>query len=201
MLGTKLKRLVAGLLCFAMLFGGTTVIASASGVGSDNDGAGSVTDATLSDLKELLNAISYDEYVKKNQNVPKAESGISVDVSKYVVESGDGFEMKDVEGEQALFTPQDGAVSWTINVDKTAKYAIKIVYYPDHNRSTSIERILKINDVVPFAEARFLTMPKNWIKHPQTVFDYSLLLWTILYKDSSLKLCPSGFMSLDFLID
>ncbi len=165
MLGTKLKRLVAGLLCFAMLFGGTTVIASASGVGSDNDGAGSVTDATLSDLKELLNAISYDEYEAKNQNVPKADNSIEVDIDTFTVESGDGFVMKDVEGEQALFTPQDGAVSWTINVDKTAKYAIKIVYYPDHNRSTSIERILKINDQVPFAEARFLTMPKNWVNN------------------------------------
>ncbi len=165
MFGTKLKRLIAGLLCFAMLFGGTTVIASASGIGSASEGAGSVTDSSLADLKELLNAITYAEYEIKNQNVPKADGVIDVDISKFAVENGDGFEMKTVEGEQALFTPQDGAVSWTVNVDKTAKYAIKIVYYPDRNRSTSIERILKINDVVPFAEARFLTMPKNWVNN------------------------------------
>lgn len=171
MLGTKLKRLVAGLLCFAMLFGGTTVIASASGIGSDNEGAGSVTDSSLADLKELLNAISYDEYEEKNQTVPKADDVISVDIADFTVESGDGFEMKTVEGESALFTPQDGSVSWTVNVEKTAKYAIKIVYYPDRNRSTSIERILKINDLVPFAEARFLTMPKNWVnKYANAVY-------------------------------
>ncbi len=165
MLGTKLKRLVAGLLCFAMLFGCTAVVASASGIGSDNEGAGSVTDSSLADLKELLNAISYDEYEKKNQDVPKADSAISVAVDKFVVENGEGFEMKTIEGESALFTPQDGAVSWLVNVEKTAKYAIKIVYYPDHNKSTAIERILKINDSVPFAEARFLTLPKNWINN------------------------------------
>ena len=162
MLGTKLKRLVAGLLCFAMLFGCTAVVASASGIGSD-DGSGSVTDSSLADLKELLNAISYDKYEEKNQNVPKADAAVEVSVKDFTVESGDGFELKTVEGEQVLFTPQDGAVSWTMNVPKTAKYAIKIVYYPDRNRSTSIERILKINDEVPFAEARFLTLPKNWV--------------------------------------
>ena len=42
-------------------------------------------------------------------------------------------------------------VSWTVNIPETAKYAIKIEYYPDQNRSTSIERTLKINDKVPFA--------------------------------------------------
>ena len=161
MLGTKLKRLVAGLLCFAMLLGSATVIASASDVANDKEG--SVSDTSLSDLKELLNAISYDEYEEKNSDVPKATTEIKVPVDEFTVESGDGFVMKDVEGVQALFTPQDGAVSWTVTVDKTAKYAIKIEYYPDHNRSTAIERILKINDKVPFAEARFLTLPKNWV--------------------------------------
>ncbi|MBE6558446.1 MAG: extracellular solute-binding protein [Ruminococcaceae bacterium] len=165
MLGTKLKRLVAGLLCFAMLLGGSTVIASASGIGSSDEEAGSVTDTSLSELKELLNAISYDEYEQKatEENVPKADSAIEVPIADFTVENGDGFEMKDVLGEKALYTPQDGAVSWTVNVETKAKYAIKIVYYPDHNRSTSIERILKINDEVPFAEARFLSMPKNWV--------------------------------------
>ena len=66
-------------------------------------------------------------------------------------------------GVEALFTPQNGSVSWTVTVPETAKYAIKIEYYPDQNRATSIERILKINDKVPFAEARFLTLPKRWI--------------------------------------
>ncbi|MBE6585442.1 MAG: extracellular solute-binding protein [Ruminococcaceae bacterium] len=162
MLGTKLKRLVAALLCFAMLFGATAVVASASEVSGDSN---SVTNESLADLKELLNAISYEEYKEKNQNVPKADKTYQVNIGEFTVESGDGFEMRDVDGSNALFTPQDGAVSWTVNVEKTGKYAIKIEYYPDHNRSTSIERILKINDEVPFAEARFLTLPKNWINN------------------------------------
>ena len=171
MLGTKLKRLTALLLCVSMLLGCGTVVVFAG-----ESTPGSTTDQTLADIKELLNAISYEEYEKKNQNnAKKATQAIEVDISSFAVESGDGFEMREVEGVQALFTPQNGAVSWNVEipgeVDETTgallagRYAIKIKYYADKNRSTSIERILKINDKVPFAEARFLTMPKNWVNN------------------------------------
>ena len=154
MLGTKLKRLTAFVLCVATLLSCGTVVAFAG----DSVG-GSTTDQTLAEIKELLNAISYEEYETKNEDVPKAESTVDVDISNYVVDNGDGFAM--VDG--GLFTPQTGSVSWTVDVPETGKYAIKIEYYPDQNRSTSIERILKINDKVPFAEARFLTIPKHWV--------------------------------------
>ena len=154
MLGTKLKRLTAFVLCVATLLSCGTVVAFAG----DSVG-GSTTDQTLAEIKELLNAISYEEYETKNEEVPKAESTVEVDISNYVVDNGDGFAM--VDG--GLFTPQTGSVSWTVDVPETGKYAMKIEYYPDQNRSTSIERILKINDKVPFAEARFLTLPKHWV--------------------------------------
>ena len=163
MLGTKFKRLIAGLLAFIMLFGGNAVIASASDKASD----GSVTDTSLADLKELLNAISYDEYEAKNKDVPKAKETLTInalDYAEVVVVNDDFAEAEMSDGTKVLFTPQDGQVTWTVEVPETAKYAIKIEYYPfENNRSTSIERILKIDDAVPFAEARFLTLPKNWV--------------------------------------
>ncbi len=155
----KFTRIAAFLLCFAMLLGNAVIIASASGTAS---GDGSITDTSLEDLRELLNAISYGEYSEKNAEIPAASEAIQVPIGEYTTES-EGFEMKTVDGVEALFTPQDGEVYWTINVPADAKYAIMIEYYPDQNRSTSIERILKINDKVPFAEARFLTMPKRWV--------------------------------------
>ena len=69
----------------------------------------------------------------------------------------------DTNALHAGYTPANGEASWTVTVPETGKYAIKIEYYPDANRSTSIERIFKINDKVPFAEARFLTLPKRWV--------------------------------------
>ena len=155
----KFTRIAAFLLCLTMLLGNAVIFASAS----DAEGSGgSITDVSLEELRELLNAISYEEYSDKNATVPGATQTVEVPINLFSTED-DGFEMVTRDGESALFTPANGEVSWTVTVPETAKYAIKIEYYPDQNRSTSIERVLKINDKVPFAEARFLTLPKRWV--------------------------------------
>ena len=157
----KFTRIAAFLLCLTMLLGNAVIFASAS----DAEGSGgSITDVSLEELRELLNAISYEEYSDKNANVPGATQTVEVPIDQFSTEDK-GFEMQTKDGESALYTPANGEVSWTVNVPETAKYAIKIEYYPDQNRSTSIERILKINDKVPFAEARFLTLPKRWVNN------------------------------------
>ena len=160
MRGTKFKRLAAFLLSTSMLLGSFAVVASAAE--QDSAGGGSITDVSLEELKELLNAISYDEYAEANRDVPRATESVEVNISDFVTED-EGFEYRVEDGKDALFTPYNGSVSWKVNIPATAKYAIKIEYYPNQNRSTSIERILKINDKVPFAEARFLTLPKRWV--------------------------------------
>ena len=157
----KFTRIAAFLLCLTMLLGNAVIFASAS----DADGSGdSITDVSLEELRELLNAISYEEYSDKNVAIPGATQTVEVPIAEYITED-DGFKMETTDGVSALFTPANGEVSWTVNVPETAKYAIKIEYYPDQNRSTSIERVLKINDKVPFAEARFLTLPKRWVNN------------------------------------
>ncbi|MBP3570594.1 MAG: extracellular solute-binding protein [Clostridia bacterium] len=157
----KFTRIAAFLLCLTMLLGNAVIFASAS----DADGSGdSITDVSLEELRELLNAISYEEYSDKNVAIPGATQTVEVPIAEYITED-DGFKMETKDGVSALFTPANGEVSWTVNVPETAKYAIKIEYYPDQNRSTSIERVLKINDKVPFAEARFLTLPKRWVNN------------------------------------
>ncbi len=157
----KFTRIAAFLLCLTMLLGSAVVFASASDAIDSED---SITGVTLEELKELLNAITYEEYSEKYADVPRAKEPIEVPVGQFTTED-DGFKTEVKGGVDALYTPQNGSVSWTINVPETAKYAIKIEYYPDANRATSIERILKINDKVPFAEARFLTLPKRWVNH------------------------------------
>ena len=155
----KFTRIAALLLCLTMLIGNAVIFASAS----DASGTGgSTTDVSLEELRELLNAITYEEYSEKNAAVPGATQSIVVDVSTYITED-DGFKMEMKDGVNALFTPADGEVSWTVTIPETAKYAIRFEYYPDQNRSTSIERTLKINDKVPFSEARFITLPKRWV--------------------------------------
>lgn len=155
----KFTRIAAFLLCLTMLLGNAVFFASASDAEGTED---SVTDVSLEELRELLNAISYEEYSETNEKVPGATQTVEIPIADFVTED-DGFKMETKDGVNALFTPADGEVSWTVTVPATGKYAIRIEYYPDQNRSTSIERILKINDKVPFAEARFLTIPKRWV--------------------------------------
>ncbi len=79
------------------------------------------------------------------------------------------------EGEViGLFTPASGEVSFDITVPETAKYSIAIEYYPTTvltdaegnaiytDKTGSIERILKIDGKIPFAEARYVVMTKVW---------------------------------------
>ncbi len=155
----KFTRIAAFLLSMLMVLGQMIVLTSAT---EAEVPGGSVTDTSLEELRELLNAISYDEYAERHADIPRATEAIEVPISEFVTENEE-IKMVNVGGVDVLYTPQNGSVSWTVEVPSTAKYAIKIEYYPDQNRATSIERILKINDKVPFAEARFLTIPKRWV--------------------------------------
>ncbi len=174
----KFTRIAAFVLCLCMLFGSAVVVVSASE--SSDSGSESVGTSSES-LRELLNAITYAEYQKKNIDVPRAVHAVSVDISPdtnpgFTLTGADEetlakFAMVTRDGVEGLYTPENGSVSWTVDIpqsampdgDDEAKFAIRIEYYPDTNKSTSIERILKINDKVPFAEARFLTLPKRWV--------------------------------------
>ena len=156
----RFLRLTALVLCLATVFAGMTVFASAAGSDTESS-AGSITDTSREDILELLNTISYSAYCEKYENVGRGEGIISVDIADFVSENSN-VKMTEDNGFKGLYTPQDGDVTWTIDLPEAGKYTIKIEYYPNQNRTTSIERALYINDEVPFAEARYLTLAKNW---------------------------------------
>lgn len=162
---TRLYRVLAFVLALMLLVGGSALtIGAESGSGMN----GSVTNKTLAEIKEQLNAISYEAYCTKFAAVPRATGFLPVDVLHYTefVNSASGTEEARVvtaaDGSEALYTPNTGTVTWTLNVPSTAKYSIVIEYWPDTAKSASIERILKIGGAIPFAEARYLTLPKVW---------------------------------------
>ncbi|MBQ2309005.1 MAG: hypothetical protein II373_05445, partial [Clostridia bacterium] len=182
---------------------GTTLTASAAS--ADSEGS------ELSNIKELLNAISYNEYMKEytskgelaketdgddstNPNyfdlVPNAGSEIVLDGldGVYVNDLGDVLDYDPAEAlkpgdatpkeekpykfsdgeKEGLFVPDTGTVTWTIDADDEnaiklpTRYSLSIEYYPIANKSAAIERVFMINDEVPFAEARYLTISKVW---------------------------------------
>ena len=155
---TTFHRLVALVLAFCFLFGGALSVSAADSGGS------STTDRTTAEIKEQLNAISYAEYCESVlEGVPNATEEIPILGVDYDPEKTDAkvYETT-VGGALALHTPATGVVSWKVVIPTTAVYSIIIEYWPDEAKAASIERILKINDKIPFAEARFITLPKVW---------------------------------------
>ena len=146
----------------------------------DSSGSGSISDATTDDIRERLNALSYNQYIA-DEDVAEADRATKADEFvlsavenwEYVLKNGrkPGDDVKDENkahvtdeyGKTGLYVPSQGTVTWTIaDVTKALKYNVVVEYYPVVNKAASIERVLMINGKVPFAEARQLTLEKNW---------------------------------------
>lgn len=134
----------------------------------------SVSSTTTSDIRALLNAISYSDYSANNSEVPRATEDVTVDAvtDLDIGLDEDGAKLTDAdyeiverEGEDkpVLLVPGTGKVSWTTDkVTKAAKYNVIVKYYPEEGKAASIERIFMINGEIPFAEARYMTISKLW---------------------------------------
>ncbi|MBR2335599.1 MAG: extracellular solute-binding protein [Clostridia bacterium] len=179
---TKIQRLTALLLCLIFVVSSFSVnvfAADSTGGSADTSQSGgeSVDNSALTfdteEMLELLDAISYREYIKEHASVKKADGAIVIDAIKDVnAEKSDidvATSVDTFEGVKALLTPGTGQVSWTVTVPETAKYTVKLVCYAiDDGKVNSVERIFKINGKVPFAEARYLNIKKNWVNEYAT---------------------------------
>ena len=186
---TKFQRLLAALLCLMFVMGCfslPTFAAESSSTQSSATADTSANKSNIEEIRELLNAITYEEYQAlyedKNADTytgtPVVVDAIADIVAekttaKYVIASfGSGDERS-----RGVFSPATGTITWKVNVPTTAKYAISIEYYPIDEfsygsgddavsitgKAAAIERIFKINDAVPFKEARYLALSKNWV--------------------------------------
>ena len=156
-----LQRLLALVLAVTFLFGG------ALGASAATEQESSTTDKTLAEIREQLNADSYETYKQEYADVLQATGTVVINGIDYesFVGGSSGAEVREIEladGSKLLYTPATGTVTWNVMIPSTAKYSIVIEYLPDDQKTASIERILKIDGKIPFAEARFLTLPKVW---------------------------------------
>lgn len=119
---------------------------------------------TLEEVKELLDTISYEEYVEKYGSNPEGTRTYTIDATQYDAENTDAtVSVETIDGVRALSIGEIGKVTWPVNVASEGKYAIEIEYYPVLGKATSIERTLYIDGKVPFSESRSLSMTKVWV--------------------------------------
>ena len=171
---TRFQRLVALILCLTFAISGFAITAfAADGEDSSAEGSNdSIYDS--SEILELLNSISYGEYLKE-ANAKPAKGEIVVDAVKdlYVEGSNAKYTIDTFEGVEAVLTPSTGTVAWKVTgVPERALYTVTLEYYAsvkpgNETKADSVERIFKINGKVPFSEARYLTIKKNWVNDYQ----------------------------------
>ena len=161
-MATKFKRAVA--LCLAILTFCSTFLVSAAA----NDAKSTVTQDAIASAKELLGTISYEEYQKQYSEYTPGAEEIVIDALDYIADKTTAeVSENEYEGIKALATGEKGVVSYKVNIPADGKYAIRIDYWPIKDKSTSIQRIFRIDDKVPFSEAYYITLPKVW----STVYD------------------------------
>ena len=213
----KFLRVTALTLALIFVLACGTVAISANDSSQSSD-SGSVSDMTTSDIQELLNAISYSEYITNidTKGTPNADADIVIDATeqteknywKYVLKNGaepsgkddPKAEIVERDGKKGLLIPETGTITWTTDKLaglKAAKYYIEIVYYPEENKAAPIERVLLINGSIPFSEARQLSMDKIWV----TKEEIDENVYSEPYKDIALGSEVLGGKKLEVLVD
>ncbi len=186
---TRFQRLVALILCLTFAISGFAISAAAADDEKDTSSEGS-TDSIYdsSEILELLNAISYGDYLK-DANAKPAKGSIVVDAVKdlYVEGTNAKYSVDTFDGIEAVLTPATGTVAWKVTgVPERALYTVTLKYYAyveegSETKADSIERVFKINGKVPFSEARYLTIKKNWLNdYPDAIYQGDESLESVL---------------------
>ena len=119
---------------------------------------------SIEQVKEILNASTYEDYTTKYAEIAKGTDDIVIKGDAYDPElTSAAVTVKSIEGNSnALETPDDGVVAWKFSVAKEGMYNISLNYISDVEKASSIERIVRIDGKIPFKESRYITMTKVW---------------------------------------
>lgn len=121
----------------------------------------------LQEISESFSSISYATYMEQHADVARGTKTVTINATDYIAEDTTATVSveTDYNGKsgQCLVMQDDGKVTWKADIPETGMYAIKIDYTSVSEKTNSIERMLYINDKVPFSEARYMQMKKHWV--------------------------------------
>lgn len=145
---------------------------------------------SLGDMADLMVSLTYEEYLDGYSVVPDIdeETVLDIPVADYDREASDGgiyVKKNDTvvrDGENVtvdtVTTTDDAKLVYTIEVPKTAMYSISVEYftvvseifdgedgtkYEVKGNGSTVERILLIDNKIPFNEARYMNFTRVWI--------------------------------------
>ena len=89
---------------------------------------------------------------------------ISVDIFSYDETESTGIRIESgYQGAERVLITEDGSsVTWTVDVPEEGFYNLEFTYIATPSRNVNMERIIKINGVLPFTGADILTFRRLW---------------------------------------
>ena len=167
---TKLSKVLALFLALVMACSSFSAVAFAT------DAEETLTDGrTMQEWNEILNTVSYEEYLEEYSDVDLPGSSVTIDATEFVPELTTDKYAKVVfdvamDAEDSLYTSASGKVTWNVTVPEAGLYTVELECYPgdaeledgNKEKSTAVERILYVNGKVPYSEARSISISKTW---------------------------------------
>ena len=115
---------------------------------------------------------TYSEYMQEHKNAKTPAVSVSVDVVAFDKANSYGTEAKsDYYGKDVVVTEDRSSVTWYIDVPQAGFYNISMEYIAIPSRNVNMERILYINDEMPFSGADILSFFRLWKDGGPVKFD------------------------------
>ena len=153
------KRRFCIILALLMIFGTIIPVLPAMSVSAAD--ADEEKQSRIAEVKEILNAVHYVEYLKEKSDLYFKENGVMPYGSGEIVitpaklnndpelTTAEGITTSEQMGKQAIYLPEKGAASFNFTVEKEGLYNLEITYLQVVGKTSAIERMIKIDDKVP----------------------------------------------------
>lgn len=149
------KMWLAGLLCISMLlsFPENSVKAEEGSSSTEFD-----------PYSIIYDAMEYEVYLQQHQDAAHPNREIVIEGGSFLT-APEGTEVLGAyEGYNgnAVLTPEEGEVTWKVEVPESGFYNMEFTYYPTKGKNNTVERALYINGEIPFQGAQYLEFSRVW---------------------------------------
>ena len=137
-MNADLRKWIAGLMaCLLLLGSGGTVLAAGQNGGH-----------------------AYSEYAAVHTQESRPQEEIRIRGTEYSRADDAALTVVDCAGVPGLATGDNGFVEWRFDAPAAGLYNMEISYYPLSGKGNAIQRVLYINDEVPFDELSSVSFPR-----------------------------------------
>ncbi len=165
-MGKKKNRIISSILVFSYI---TTIFFNQNiHVISEESIASSNIKLTIG-----VSETAYASYSQKHKDSPMPDETIIVDIFNFT-SSEDYVTVAENIGDRngnCIQTTDEGYIQWEISVETAGLYNINMDYYTQEGKGSSITRLLKIDNEIPFDEASNIFLPRVFVNENPTKYD------------------------------